>query len=224
MASRMRSEKHGAGLMKGGWSMFRLGNKAGGGLLCVAVATLLLAAPALAQEKGPSDKSVQAFMRYAWSLLPEKFTPPNGKTIVVDKKKPKEIEVPIEVAREAVRVGYYSAQAQMCDLMEEQKANFDTLMLRQRTTAKWSDQQLLFIQKLHQVTVMIMAGKIVVVEKEGNVTVSQRDAKTNVTEQCKDDDRQRVKAQIAKYINAAPPPPPSAANAAQPVKTSTQKK
>jgi hypothetical protein len=201
--------------------MFRLGTKAGAALLCAAATALLFAGPTLAQEKGPSDKSVQAFMRYAWTLLPEKFTPPNGKTILVDKKKKQDIEVPIEVAREAVRVGYYSAQAQMCNLMEEQKANFDTLMLRQRTGAKWTDQQLLFIQKLHQVTVMIMAGKIVVVEKEGDVTVSQREAKTNVEQECKDADRQRVKTQIAKYINAAPP---STANASQPVKTSTQKK
>jgi hypothetical protein len=61
----------------------------------------------------------------------------------------------------------------------------------------------------------------VVVEKEGDVTVAQREAKTNPDTQCKDADRQRVKAQIAKYINSAPPP---TANAAGPVKTSTQKK
>jgi len=198
--------------------MFRMGTRAGAGLACAAVMAML-SGVAVAQEKGPSDKSVQTFMRYAWGLLPEKFTPPNGKTILVDKKKPKEIEVPLEVAREAVRVGYYSAQAQLCNLMEEQQANYDTLMLRQRAAKQWSDQQLLFIQKLHQVTVMIMTGKIVIVEKEGDVTVSQREAKTNVSDECKDADRQKVKAQIAKYINAAP-----AAKTAEPVKTSTQKK
>lgn len=198
-----------------------MGTKAGAGLVCVAVMALLSAGTVLAQEKSPSDNSVRTFMRYAWGLLPEKFTPPNGKTILVDKKKPKDIEVPLDIAREAVRVGYYSAQAQLCNLMEEQQANYDTLMLRQRATNKWSDQQLLFIQKLHQVTVMIMTGKIMIVEKEGDVTVSQREAKTNVAAECKDADRQRVKAQIAKYINAAPTPPPKTA---EPVKTSTQKK
>jgi hypothetical protein len=196
-----------------------MSTKTGIGLVCAAVMALLSAGAALAQEKGPSDKSVQTFMRYAWGLLPEKFTPPNGKTILVDKKKPKEIEVPLEVAREAVRVGYFSAQAQLCNLMEEQQANYDTLMLRQRAAKQWSDQQLLFIQKLHQVTVMIMTGKIMIVEKEGDVTVSQREAKTNVSQECKDTERQRVKTQIAKYINAAP-----AAKTAEPVKTSAPKK
>ena len=190
--------------MKGCWSMFRKGAAVGAGLVWAAAIGLLAGGTALAQDKSPSDKSVQAFMRYAWALLPEKFTPPNGKTITVDKKKPETVEVPLDVAREAVKVGYYSAHAQLCNLWEEQRANYDTLMLRQRTSAKWSDQQLLFIQKLHQVTVMIMTGKIVIVEKKGDVTVAQRDAKTNISERCTDSDRQQVKARIASYINAAP--------------------
>ena len=67
-------------------------------------------------------------MRYAWAMLPEKFTPPQGKTITVDKTKPKEVEVPLEMAREAVKVGLLSAHAQLCNLLEEQQANYQTLM------------------------------------------------------------------------------------------------
>jgi hypothetical protein len=198
--------------------MLRTGARIGAGLMCAAVMALLGVDTAAAQEKAPSDKSVRTFMRYAWAMLPEKFTPPSGKTIVVDKKKPKEVEVPLEVAREAVQVGYYSAHAQLCNLMEEQQANYDTLMLRQRTAGKWSEQQMLYIQKLHQVTVMIMTGKITIVEKEGDVTVSQTPAKTNVTQPCTDDNKQKVKTHITSYINSG------AKKTAEPHKASTQKK
>jgi hypothetical protein len=205
--------------------MFKVGAGMGAGLVCAAAMALLSwgpvsVGPAEAQEKAPSDKSVRTFMRYAWALLPEKFTPPNGKTIVVDKKKPKEVEVPLDVAREAVQVGYYSAHAQLCNLMEEQQANYDTLMLRQKASNKWSEQQMLFIQKLHQVTVMMMTGKVKIVEKEGDVTVSERDAKTNPTTPCTDDNRQKVKSHITAYINSGPAPKKTA----EPTKASTQKK
>jgi hypothetical protein len=194
----------------------------GAGLVCAAAMALLCVGTAAAQEKAPSDKSVRTFMRYAWALLPEKFTPPNGKTIVVDKTKPKDVEVPLDIAREAVQVGYYSAHAQMCNLMEEQQANYDTLMLRQRATGKWNDQQMLYIQKLHQVTVMIMTGKITIVEKEGDVTVSEKEAKTNVSQPCTDDNKQKVKTQITTYINSGPS---GAKKTAEPLKaTSSQKK
>ena len=41
--------------------------------------------PARAGEE-LSEKSIQTFMDYAWSLVPQQFTMPNGKTILVDKK------------------------------------------------------------------------------------------------------------------------------------------
>jgi len=220
MATKMpRGRQHGVGLMKGGSKMLNVGAKAGAGLVCAAIVALLSGGSGLAQDKdSPSDNSVRMFMRYAWVLLPEKFTPPQGKTITVDKSKPKEVEVPLEVAREAVKVGYFSAHAQLCNLWEEQQANYQTLMARQRD-AKWSDQQKLYIQKLHQATVMIMTGKIKFVETEGNLKPVQREAKTNPNEPCTDAKRETVKAQIASYINATPK-----AKTAEPAKASTQKK
>jgi hypothetical protein len=205
--------------------MFNVGARIGAGLVCAAIVALLSGGSVLAQEKDPSDNSVRMFMRYAWMLLPEKFTPPQGKTITVDKTKPKEVEVPMETAREAVRVGYYSAHAQLCNLWEEQQANYQTLMARQRD-ANWTDQQKLYIQKLHQATVMIMTGKISFVESGGNLKPVQKEAKTNPSEPCDDTKKQAVKAQIANYINAGP----NKAKTAEPVaKTaepaaSTQKK
>jgi hypothetical protein len=68
---------------------------------------------------------------------------------------------------------------------------------------------------------MLMTGKIKIIEKEGDVTVSERDAKTNVTQPCTDENRQRVKAQIAGYINSGPS---ATKKTAEPVKASSQKK
>ncbi|HEY1244420.1 MAG TPA: hypothetical protein VGF29_06260, partial [Hyphomicrobiaceae bacterium] len=100
-----------------------------------------------------------------------------------------------------------------------QQANYQTLMARHRAD-KFTDQQMLFIQKLHQATVMIMTGKIVFVESGGNLTPVQREAKTNPHEPCTDAKRQQVKEQIAAYINAGPSP--AASKTAQPA--SVQKK
>jgi hypothetical protein len=220
MANRMRlQDTGGAGLERGGWNMFSLGARAGAGLVCAAAVALMFSGSTLAQSKELSEKSVQMLMQYAWAITPPKYTPPDGKTIEVDKSKPKDVMVPLDVAREVVKVGYLSAHAQLCDLAEEQAANYQTLMKRQEA-AKWSGPQLLYIQRLHQITVMIMTGKIVIVEKEGDKTIVEREAKTNITEQCTDVQRQRVKAQIATYIGAAAPP----SKTAEPVKTGTQKK
>ena len=199
--------------------MFRMGARLGAGLISAAAVALLSVGTAPAQERDLSDNSVRVLMRWAWTMLPEKFTPPNGKTIVVDKSKRKEVEVPLDVARETVKVGNLSAQAQLCSLMEEQQANYETLMLRQKTSGKWSDQQMLYIQKLHQVTVMIMTGKITITEKEGDVIVSQKEAKTNPAQPCNDESKQRVKTQITTYINSGPAPKKTA----EPVKASTKK-
>jgi len=204
--------------MKGGWSMFRMGAKAAAGLVCGATIALLPVESTSAQDKEMSDRSVKVVMRFAWELVPEKYTPSSGKAIVVDKKKPTTAMVPLDVARGVIKVGYLSGHAQLCELIEEQKASFETMMRRQQAAKTWTDQQLLFIQKLHQVTTMLVAGTIVIVEKEGEQVVSQREAKTNIKEPCTDTRRKSVKDAIVAYINAPGP------KTAQPAKGSTQKK
>jgi hypothetical protein len=68
-------------------------------VLLAAVLAAGCGAPALAQGKDLSEKSVQLLMQYAWALTPPKFTAPDGKTIEVDKTKPKDVIVPVNVAR-----------------------------------------------------------------------------------------------------------------------------
>lgn len=209
--------------MKEGSSMLRMGGigaKLGAGLACAAAVALLSGAPTSAQVKEMSEKSVQLLMQYAWALTPPKFTSPDGKTINVDKTKPKDVIVSVDVAREVIKVARLSAYAQLCELIEEQRANYQTMMRREMAKSKWTDQQLLYISQLHLFTVMTLTGKVQIVQKEGEKQVVVQESKAAKDSSCNDTERQRVKAQITTYINAAAGP----SKTAQPVKSGAEKK
>jgi hypothetical protein len=195
----------GAGLIKMGWSMIGKFTCGGLGLALAASVMTLAGDPAKAQGKELSDKSVALLMQYAWALTPPKFTAPDGKTIEVDKSKPKDVIVPLDTAREVIRVARLTAYAQLCELPEEQRANYQTLMKREEAKASWTQQQLLYINQLHLFTVMTLTGKVAIVDKEGDkqVVVQEKKAAPS-SSSCTDTERQRVKAQIAAYISAAP--------------------
>jgi hypothetical protein len=161
-----------------------------------------VAAPAIAAEE-LSDKSIQTFMDYAWSLVPQQFTKPDGKTITVDKKKKEEVMVPIDVAREVVRVGRMSAHAQICELMEDQVQNFQSLMKRETEKKKWTEQQMLYINQLHLTTVMLLTGKIKLVEDQGDKKVVVEEGK-DVYQTCSPEQKAKVKEVIAAYVKAGP--------------------
>jgi hypothetical protein len=185
------------------------GANAGVALFLAAAVSGLPAGQAGAQNKELSDKSVLTLMRYAWSLVPEKFTTPLGKTIMVDKKHASESIVPLETAREVIRVARLSAYAQLCELPEEQRANYQTLMRREEAKAKWSDQQMLFMNQLHLFTVMTLTGKIQLVERDGEKQVVVQEGKPAKTETCTDTERKKVQGQIMAYVNSPPPPAPT---------------
>ena len=124
--------------------------------------------------------------------------------------------MPLDVAREVIRVARLSAYAQLCDLPEEQRANYQTLMRREEARSKWSDQQMLFINQLHLFTVMMMTGKVQLIEKDGDKQVVVQESKSLKAESCTDTERKKVQDQIMAYVNAAPAPPPAAAAAVPP--------
>jgi hypothetical protein len=198
---------------------------AGVALLCASAVVAALAGPALAQNKELSDKSVLTLMRYAWGMVPEKFTTPLGKTIIVDKAHASESIVPLDVAREVIRVARLSAYAQLCELPEEQRANYQTLMRREEAK-KWSDQQMLFINQLHLFTVMTLTGKVQLIEKDGDKQVVVQEGKPMKTESCTDTERKKIQDQIMTYVNAVPATPsavPPADKRAEPTPTSQKK-
>ena len=174
-----------------------------------ATTMLLLGSPGalVAQTKELSDKSVLTLMKYAWSMVPDKFTTPLGKTILIDRSKPSEAIVPMEVAREVIHVARLSAYAQLCELAEEQRSNYQTFMRREQAKGKWTDQQLLFINQLHLFTVMTLTGKVQLVEKDGDKQVVVQEGKPVKTESCSDTEKQKIQAQIMAFVNANPTPP-----------------
>ena len=95
------------------------------------------------------------------------FSKPDGTTIQIDKKKREEVMVPVETARDVIKVGRLSAHAQVCDLPDDQIANHRTLMREEEAKGKWTPQQMVYISQLHLTTVMLLTGKIKLVEKDG---------------------------------------------------------
>ena len=170
-------------------------------------------APAVAQGKDLSDNSIKTLMDYAWAITPAKFTLPSGKEIVVDLNDRAAAMIPIETARDVVKAGRLSANAQICNLKEEQAANYQTLMGREQAKTKWTDQQLLYISQLHLLTVMMLTGKVNVVAKDENnktIVVDDDKAKAEAAKPpptCSDIERQKVGEQIKSYLDAEPAAP-----------------
>jgi hypothetical protein len=192
--------------------MHGAGARLGAGLLCAALLAAVASAPAPAQTKELSEKSVKLLMQYAWALTPPKFTAPDGKVIEIDKTKPNDVIVSVDVGREVIKVARLSAYAQICNLTEEQRANYQTLMRREEAKKAWSEQQLLYISQLHLFTVMTLTGKVQIVEKQGDKQVVVQEGKSPTAASCDGTERDRVKAQIAAYISSAPAPAPAASS------------
>jgi hypothetical protein len=200
---------------------------AGRGFACaVVMAATFAAAPAHAQEL--SEKATLTFMEYAWTLTPERFTKPNGETILIDKTKRAEVTIPLDVAREVIRAGRLSAHAQACGLAQEQGDNHSSLMRRQSLSKKWTPQQMVYINQLHLTVVMLLTGRIKLVEKaDGDAAKSKAPDKEVVVAQepekaaqtCSAEQKTKVKELIAAYVKTGPlaannPPPAAGAPAA----------
>ncbi|MEM1370931.1 MAG: hypothetical protein AAGG72_01755 [Pseudomonadota bacterium] len=172
-------------------------------LVGAALLLCLNATAAVAQSNQLSEASARKFMEYAWTLVPARFTPPNGKTITIDKSDRASIMVPLDVAREIIRVGRMSAHAQHCDLIDDQVLNYRSLMRREQLKGKWTPQQMVYISQLHLTTVMLLTGQVKIVENQAGkeVVVDESAAKT-VT--CSAEQKEKVVARIQAYVKAGP--------------------
>ena len=171
--------------------------------VCAIACSLAATAKGQGQSTGGlSDKSVGTIMDYAWQILPNKFTAPSGKVIEVDKKnKRDQAMIPVDTARDVIKVGYNSAQAQVCEMWEAQEANFDTLMRTENAKKKWTDQQMLYITTLHRMTIHTVAGKIRVVEEKGELKVFLEPIDPS-KEACPEEKRKKVAESIETYVKA----------------------
>ncbi len=171
----------------------------------VALTLMGTAAPAGAQEL--SEHAVKSFMEYAWSLTPQQFSKQDGSVIVIDKTKKDQVEVPVDVARDVIKAGRLSAHAQICDLRDDQVLNHRAMMRREEAKKKWTPQQLVYISQLHLTTVMLLTGRIRLVEQQGDKQVVVDDGKKETAAQtCSDEQRAKVKELITAYVAASPPP------------------
>ncbi len=182
-----------------------MNTRAGVVLAGVSALTLFGAtAPAGAQEL--SEHAVRSFMEYAWSLTPQQFSKPDGSVIVIDRSKKAQVEVPLDVARSVIMAGRLSAHAQICDLRDEQVQNHRALMRREEAMKKWTPQQLVYISQLHLTTLMLMTGRIRLVEQEGDKQVVVDEGKKQPPQTCTEEQRKKVKELISAYVAASPPP------------------
>jgi hypothetical protein len=171
------------------------------GLGFYGAALVVGAAGGNAQKPEMSDKTVLVLMDFAWALTPAEFTTETGKVIKINKDKFDEVKLPLDDAREVIRVARMSGQAQICEMGEAQTANYETLMEREAARSKWTDQQLVFINKLHLFTVMTMTGQVKAVDSENpGALPKEPPAKSSVV--CTEADRKRIEAQVLAYVNA----------------------
>jgi|EndMetStandDraft_5_1072996.scaffolds.fasta_scaffold17099_1 hypothetical protein len=178
---------------------------AGLGLWTAALATA--PAGANAQKAQMSDKTVLVLMDFAWALTPAEFTTETGKVVKINKDKFEEVKLPLDDAREVIRVARVSGQAQICEMGEAQTANYEALMERESARSKWTDQQLVFINKLHLFTVMTMTGQVKAVDPDNPGALPKGEPPAKSTVVCTDADRKRIEDQIVAYMKAAPAEP-----------------
>jgi hypothetical protein len=124
------------------------------------------AAPAGEPKSGGlSDSAVRVLMTYALSIIPDDYPGPDGKPIKVQKGDPNKFVIPVNDARRVVRAATRSAYADVCDLKDLERANFQALMKSEEARNVWSKDQMLMISALHMFSVSYFTGSIKITTK-----------------------------------------------------------
>lgn len=176
-------------------------------LMAVTLGIFLLTTSAIAQDAGKKpeikDKTVKTLMKFAFGLMPEVYTGPDGKKITINKKNPDEVIIPVDDARRIILVADRSAKAQNCDLKVMQTLNHNAMVKYEQIFKSWTDKQKLFINQLHLFTVLYMTGNVKFNEKQKTkeqiaADVKKSDVKN--TYKCSDDERKKVAASVDEYL------------------------
>jgi hypothetical protein len=186
-------------------------------------------------SKGLSDSAVRVMSTFALSIVPDQVPAgPGGQMVKLDKSDPNKYLIPLDDARQIIRVATRSAYAEVCQLPELEKANFDA-MIRGEKLRGWTAQQMMFIHALHTFATSYFAGNVKITEsdadqsgslaKEGAAAANaaKGDATTFTTKklECAPGQKEKVTAAINTYVQSAPPPtvatvPPAASPQAAP--------
>jgi hypothetical protein len=118
-----------------------------------------------AERKGLSDSAVRIMTTFAFSIIPDEVPGPDGKPAKVDKSDPNKFFIPLDDARRVIRVATRSAYAQACNLLDLERANYQTLMKSEQARNTWSSEQMMFINALHVFAVSYFTGNMTINEK-----------------------------------------------------------
>lgn len=178
--------------------------------MAVVLGIFLLSTSAIAQETGKKpaikDKTVKTLMKFAFGLMPEIYTGPDGKKIAINKKKPDEVMIPVDDARRIILVADRSAKAQNCDLKVMQTLNHNAMVKYEQVFKSWSDQQKLFINQLHLFTVLYMTGNVKFDEQKtakekADIKSGKKIPDLENKYKCSDDERKKVAASVDEYLD-----------------------
>jgi hypothetical protein len=157
-----------------------------------------------AEKQELSQKSVKLITGFALTTIPSEIKQPDGKVLKIDRANLERILVPLEDARRIILTARNSAHAQMCDLPELQAENYLALMRSEQAKKKWSQEQMLFINRLHLFTVMWLTGNVKFLEKEGQKepqVISEPDKGEKKV--CSPEEKENVKANIEAFLKSA---------------------
>jgi hypothetical protein len=172
-------------------------------------------------SKGLSDSAVRVMSTFALSIVPDEVPAgPGGQMVKLDKSDPNKYLIPIEDARQIIRVATRSAYAEVCQMPELEKANFDAL-IRSEKVRGWTAQQMMFIHALHTFATSYFAGNVKITEsddaapsgslaKEGAAAANNaaKGAATTITTkklECAPGQKEKVTASINTYVQSVPP-------------------
>jgi hypothetical protein len=171
-------------------------------------------------SKGLSDSAVRVMSTFALSILPDQVPDPSGEMVKLDKSDPNKYLIPLDDARRVIRVATRSAYAEVCQLYDLEKANFDAMIRTERMRA-WTAEQMMFMHALHTFATSYFAGNVKITTKveeekgkslaqEGAAAANASDGATSTMTpkklECPPGQKEKVTAAIKAYVQSAPPP------------------
>jgi len=107
-----------------------------------------------------SDKTLNTLKELAWQSLPTKIVMSDQKTVLIDKADRSKVVIPDPDARDVIKLAYLSARAHRCNMQELVIANRDAILKREKSKNKWTESQLIYINRLHLYTVQLLVGNV----------------------------------------------------------------
>jgi hypothetical protein len=176
------------------------------------------AAPAA--KGGLSDSAVRVMSTYALSVLPDEYPLASGEMVKLDKSDPNKYLIPIADARRVIKVATRSAYAEVCNLPQMEKANFDAMIQSEEARNTWSHEQLMFIHALHTFATSYLAGNATITSTPADGSAAANaagDGTTTITPkklECPPGQAEKVTAAINAYVQSAAAQPAPQAPAA----------